>query len=194
MGVAAKHVRYTIAEYVRLERYSNVKHEYADGQILAMAGGTPEHAAMASNINAALVVQLRDRPCRVYTSDARVRVVATGLDTYPDITVVCGGEERDIDDDLALTNPVVLVEVLSPNTEEYDRGEKFDHYKLIASLRELVFVAHDEPHVEVWQRGAEDVWARHQDARRGGFARLTSIDCTLDVDEIYRDPFATVVP
>ena len=110
---AAVRPRYSIEEYVRIELYANLKHEYLDGQIWAMAGGTPEHARIGAAVAAALVAQLRDQRCAVYSSDARVRVTATGLDTYPDVTMVCGGERRDADDALALTNPVVLVEVTS---------------------------------------------------------------------------------
>ena len=105
------HARYTIEEYLRLEAYSNIKHEYSGGGIYAMGGGTPEHAAMAARISFAFSRQLVTRRCKVYTSDARVRVVATGLDAYPDVTVACGSEERDREDPNALTNPVLLVEI-----------------------------------------------------------------------------------
>src|SRR5262252_2208809 len=129
--VTAPHARYSLEEYLRLEEYSNVKHEFLDGQIYAMAGGTPEHGAMALRIGAQLLQQLTGKRCNIYNSDVRVRVVATGLDTYPDLSVVWGREERDLDDRLSLINPVVLVEVLSPSTEEYDRGEKLEHYRRI---------------------------------------------------------------
>lgn len=190
MSAAARHARYSIAEYVHLEEYSNVKHEFLEGQIFAMAGGTPEHAAMAASVAAALVAQLRGRPCRVYTSDARVRVVATGLDTYPDVTVVCGGEQRDTDDSLALTNPIVLVEVLSPSTEEYDRGEKLAHYRRIPAIREVVLVALDHARIEVFRRAANGSWTEHV-ALSGQTADLESIACRLDVDELHRDPFVS---
>lgn len=175
---------------MRLEQYANLRHEYLDGHIWAMAGGTPEHARIASRINAALVTQLRDRPCAVYSSDARVRVKATGLDTYPDVTVVCGGEQRDAGDPLALTNPVALVEVTSDSSEPYDRGEKFDHYKQMTSLREFVVVSHREISVEVFRRGDDGTWRRVEHGRAGGRVSLESIGCQLDVDDVYRDPFA----
>ena len=187
---AATRPRHTIQEYVRIEEYANLKHEYFDGQVWAVAGGTPEHARMASAVNAALVAQLRGRPCAVYSSDARIRVVATGLDTYPDVTVVCGREERDVGDDLALTNPVVLVEVTSDSSEAYDRGEKFQQYKRIPALREFVIVSHREPCVEVFRRTDDDTWARAEQARSGGRVKLVSIACSLEVDDVYRDPFA----
>ena len=175
---------------MRLEEYANVKHEFVDGQILAMAGGTPEHGAMAVRVAAALVAQLRGKRCSVYSSDVRVRVGATGLSTYPDLSVVCGQEERDTEDRLALVNPVVLIEILSPSTEDYDRGEKLDHYKRIPSLREVVLIAHDRPLLEIWQR--TDSAAAWTERRAGAYetARLASIDCQLDVDDLYRDPLA----
>ncbi len=185
---AVAHARYSIGEYLSLEEHSNVKHEFCDGQILAMAGGTPEHARLASGVSAALVLQLSGRRCGVYSADLRIRVRATGLDTYPDVSVVCGQEERDTEDKNAVTNPIVLVEVTSDSTEAYDRGEKFEHYKKIASLRGVVFVSHRAPHIEVWERSAEG-WTKRE-ARSGERIQIASIDCTLEVDALYRDPFA----
>lgn len=129
-----------------------MKHEFLDGQVYAMAGGTPEHGAIAMRVGAALLAQLHGKPCNVYSSDVRIRVVETGLDTYPDLSVVCGTEQRDSEDPLALVNPIVLVEVLSPSTEEYDRGEKLEHYKQIPSLQEVVFIDHDNLRIEVVRR------------------------------------------
>jgi Uma2 family endonuclease len=187
MGHVA-HRRYTIQEFVRLEEYSNVRHEYFDGQIYAMAGGTPEHGTYAANVIAALSAQLRGRPCRVQTSDVRIRVRATGLDTYPDVSVICEHAERDSDDHDAIINPSVLVEVLSPSTEEYDRGDKFEQYKRIPSLHEVVFVAHDQQRIDVFRR-LDSEWELVT-AQAGESVRLESIRCDLAVSEVYRDPLA----
>jgi len=186
---AAARPHFTLAEYVRLEEHANVKHEFLDGLIWAMAGGTLEHAAMASAINASLASQLRGRPCQVYTSDARVRVVATGLDTYPDLSVACGHVERDAEDKNALTNPVLLVEVTSDGTEGYDRGDKLEHYKRIPSLREVVIVSHREHRIDVHRRGETGEWTVTQ-TREKGRAELASIGATLDVEDLYRRPLA----
>jgi len=186
----AGHRKYTIAEYLRLEEYSNVRHEYLDGQIYAMAGGTPEHGTYAANVIAILVATLRDRPCRVQTSDVRIRVHARGLATYPDVSVVCGRAEPDREDPDAIVNPTLLVEVTSPSTDEYDRGEKLDHYKQIPALTEVVFVAHEERRVDVFRRDADGSWSS-QTARAGGTLRLESVGCALAVDEVYRDPLGT---
>ena len=152
MAALSPRTRYTRAEYLALERISNVKHEYLDGVIYAMGGGSPEHAATAVNVSTLVATALRDRPCRVHSSDLRVRVLDTGLETYPDVTVVCGPVERDPDDPHAIVNPVVIVEVTSPSTEQYDRSEKLEHDKRIASLREVVFVSHRNREVEVIRR------------------------------------------
>jgi Uma2 family endonuclease len=190
MGAPSKHRLYTIEEYVRLEEFANVRHEFLDGQIYAMAGGTPEHAALAMRVGIALGVQLAGRPCNVYSSDVRIRVVATGLDTYPDLAVVCGGEQRDAEDPLALTNPVLLVEVTSPSTAAYDRGQKLDHYHRIPALREVLLVSHERPLLELWRRTGDVTWERVE-ATGGAVLELASLGCTLDVDALYRDPFAT---
>jgi Uma2 family endonuclease len=185
----AHRVHYTRAEYISFERSSNVRHEYLDGVIYAMAGGSPEHAAIAGNVIALLHVGLRGRPCRVHSSDLRIRVVDTGLETYPDVTVVCGHAEIDREDRNVVLNPVVVVEVMSPSTEEYDRGEKLEHYKRIASLREIVLVGHREKAVEVVRREADGAWTKHV-ARSGDPVKLVSLGCELFVEDVYRDPLA----
>jgi Uma2 family endonuclease len=167
---------------------STVKHEFLDGQVWAMAGGTPEHAAIAGNVIALLSAALRGRRCRVFTSDLRIRVIATGLGTYPDASVICESIELDPEDQKGHTaiNPTVLVEVLGPSTEDYDRGEKLDHYKQISGLREVLLVAHDARRVTVWKR-AEGEWTSTTSGD-GESVELESLGCTLAVDEIYFDP------
>jgi Uma2 family endonuclease len=187
MSSAARRPHYSIEEYLALERISNVRHEYLDGDIFAMAGGTPEHAGTCASLIILLGNAVRDRPCRVYTSDVRVRVQATGLDTYPDISVVCGPVQMDKDDRNAIVNPVLLVEVTSPSSEGYDRGAKLDHYRRIPALREVVLVAHDMQRVDVWRRREDATWASESHGP-GAVARLDSLGCELPVAEIYRNP------
>jgi Uma2 family endonuclease len=174
-------LNYTYAEYLGFEASSNVKHEFLDGQIYAMAGGTPEHAALAAAVVTLLGPQLRGGECRPYNSDLRVRT-PTGLTTYPDVTIICGQREIDGVDSMAITNPALIVEVLSRSTEEYDSGDKFEHYKSFPSLREYVLVSHRERSVEIRSRG-EDGW-RTTVVREGAFAGL-SIGARLDVRELY---------
>jgi Uma2 family endonuclease len=116
-------------------------------------------------------------------------VTATGLATYPDVTVICGKLELDPEDPkkLSAVNPVVIVEILSPSTAAYDRGEKLEHYQRIPSLREVVLVAHDRHEIELVRREADGTWSRHV-ASDGGTVKLESVSCELPVDDVYRDP------
>lgn len=189
-------MRLTYAEYLAFEETSEQKHEFIDGLVLAREGGSAphahaaessiEHARLAARITTALSIALAGRPCNVFGSDARVRISATERATYPDVSVVCGPVVRASDDSQALTNPVVIVEVLSPTTEQSDRGEKFRHYRRLESLREYVLVAQDEPRIEVFRREG-DVWTFREHGP-GERVMLASIEAVLDVDAIYADP------
>lgn len=184
MTAPAHPVRFTYAEYLALERSSNVKHEYLAGQIYGMAGGSPEHAALAAAVVGLLFPDLAKGRCRAYSADLRVRVEASDLSTYPDVSVICGPREIAPDDDQAVVNPTLLVEVLSPSTEEYDRGEKFEHYKHLGSLRQYVLVAHDARAVEVWTRSDDDAWASRK-YESGQVAELSAVGARLDVNALY---------
>jgi Uma2 family endonuclease len=175
--------RYTFKEYLELEEVARVRHEFYEGDIYAMAGGTPEHAAMAAAITTLLGRQLDSKSCRVYSSDLRVRVLATGLATYPDVTVVCGPSERDPDSATHVTNPKVVVEILSGATAEYDRGEKLQHYQRIPSLEAVILVDHETERIDLWRRTG-DVW----NARTFGTGEVLALDmvgAVLPVDEVY---------
>lgn len=187
----ARH-RYTYREYLDLEATSSTRHEYFDGEIYAMAGGTPEHAMLAAAFISALDRQLGDGDCRVATSDLKVRVLATGLTTYPDVTVLCGPLERDPESTSAVVNPTVLVEVLSDSTEAYDRGEKLEHYLQIPTLQACLLASHREACVELWTRRGEQ-WQRTE-ARAGSALRLDAIGCTLDVGAIYQRALGDAAP
>src|SRR5690606_17054586 len=152
--------------------------------LYAMAGATPEHAALSVNVSSSLHRQLRGGPCRVFSSDLRLRVSRTGLGTYPDVAVVCGELRFEPESRrTAVTHPTVIVEVLSDSTEEDDRTTKFEHYRTLPSLRTYVLVSHRERLVEVFERGESGEWKRTE-ARSGGEVKLSSIDCTLEVDEV----------
>ena len=181
---AARH-RYSYADYLFLEEASNVKHEFLGGEIYALAGGSPEHAALAANLIAALVAGIGSRPCHVFSSDLRVRVLATGLATYPDVTVVCGPLERDPESRVTAINPTLVAEVLSDSTEDYDRGEKLEHYKQVPSLRECLLVSHRQHQIELWRRQVAGPWER-QTAGRGERMRLDFLGCEIAVDDVYR--------
>ena len=185
MTALVRQVQYSYEEYLALEDWSPVRHEYQDGEIYAMAGGTPDHAALAGAV-ITLLGRMLPAGCRVYTSDLRVRVVSTGLSTYPDGTVVCGKTQRAPDDELAVTNPVLLVEVTSRPTESYDRGEKLRHYQTLESLREVLLVSHKGPHVTRHHRGDDGTW-HMTEAGPGEKLELSCADGSLSVDELYRE-------
>lgn len=174
------------AEYLAFEASSEEKHEYLDGLVLAMAGGSYEHARLSGRVMVALGRALEGCPCNVVPSDGRVRIESSNRSTYPDVSVVCGPPSFATDDPEAITNPIVLVEVLSPTTEQSDRGEKFRHYRRLQSLREYVLVAQDERRIELFRREG-DVWTFREHGP-GQQVTLASIDVTLDVDAIYDDP------
>ena len=187
MSEARASFRLTYAEYLTLDRTSEVRHEFMNGEVFEMAGGTPEHGAVAMAVGGELRAALQGRPCRVFSSDVRVRIRTSGLTTYPDLSVVCDRLETDADDKDAITNPVVVVEVLSPSTEAYDRGAKAAHYRQLPSLRELVLVSLVEPRVEVQRRTDRGVWELHE-ARAGERVELVSLGVTLDVAALFQDP------
>lgn len=175
--------RYTFKEYLELEEVARVRHEFYQGAIYAMAGGTPEHAAMAAAITALLGRQLDPKSCRAYSSDLRVRVLATGLATYPDVTVICGPSERDPESATHVTNPKLVVEVLSNSTADYDRGEKLEHYRQIPSLEGVVLVDHERERIDLWTRSGGTWGARSFGA--GEIVPLDMVGAALSVDEVY---------
>lgn len=180
----------TYAQYLAAEQASAMRHEYLRGQVFAMAGGTPEHAALAMAVGAQLSMASQGKPCRVFGSDLRVRIEGTDLSTYPDVSVVYGHLERSEIDPNAATNPVLIVEVLSDGTEAYDRGEKFAHYRRLTSLREYLLVSQLAPQLELYRRNAAGHWVLFE-AAAGESLELESIGgVKLDVNGIYRDPLA----
>lgn len=178
----------TYADYLEAEEASDTKHEYLRGESYAMAGGTPEHAALMAAIIRRLGNALDDHPCRVYTSELRIRIEATDLTTYPDVSVVCGPLARSKLDRNAITNPILIVEVLSDSTEAYDRGEKFDHYRQLPSLREYLLVSQRRPKLESYRKNEQGIWMLSE-AGAGQTLTLAAVEgVRLDVDLIYRDP------
>lgn len=183
MTAPAPRHRYTFRDYLELEEVAGVRHEFFDGEIYAMAGGTPEHAAMAAAVTTILGRQLDRASCRVYSSDLRLRVLATGLATYPDVTVVCGPSERDPHSPTHVTNPKVLVEVSSNSTADYDRGEKLQHYQRIPSLEAIVLVDHASERIDLWTREGQ-AW-RVRSFAAGEVVPLDTVGATVPVDEVY---------
>ena len=181
---AKKRLSYT--DYLRLEQETGIRHEFLDGEVVAMAGGTLRHARLKTNLTIAVGVALGDGPCQAYDSDAKIRIAESGLSTYPDLSVICGELARDGMDKHAANNPTALFEVLSDGTEAWDRGGKRLHYRKLASLQEYVLIDHREPRIEVYTRAGPDVW-EHRVFETGQQARLSSIGIELPVDRLYRN-------
>ncbi len=175
----------TPEEYLDRERQAEFKSEYYNGEIFAMSGGIRNHSLLTSNTLAALHTALQGTDCLTFTSDLRVYIPATELFTYPDITVVCGEEELLDDQQDTLLNPALVVEVLSPSTESYDRGQKFAFYRSIPSLREYVLVSQRQKLVEVFRKNKEGLWVLHEYNAERGVVVLDTVGCTLDLDALY---------
>ncbi len=175
---------YTPQEYLALERAAEYKSEYINGQIYAMSGASRGHNLIAGNVFRDISSQLRGRPCEVYVSDMRVQVSPTGMYTYPDVVAVCDEPRFEAED--TLLNPTVIVEVLSPSTEAYDRGEKFAHYRRLASLTDYLLVSQDKVRLEHYTRqSGGDQWILTEVSGLDGVLHLASIDCKLALSNVY---------
>lgn len=175
-------LRYTPEEYLALERKAEHRSEYFAGEIFAMFGASEQHNLIALNVAASLHAQFRNRPCKVYASDMRVKVSPTGLYTYPDVVALCGEPQFDDEQKDTLLNPAVIIEVLSPSTEAYDRGGKFGHYRKLASLAEYVLISQEEPHVEHYVRRPDNQWLLSEASNLQDTISLPSINCALLAD------------
>jgi Uma2 family endonuclease len=188
MSTASK-ARLSPEEYLKQERKAAFKSEYLDGEVFAMSGASRRHVLIAKNVTVALDQRLRGQSCETYGSDMRVRVSASGLYTYPDVTVTYG-DEQFLDEEVdTLLNPLLIVEVLSPSTKNYDRGDKFASYRTIPSLREYVTIAQDRMHVEHWQQGKNERWMLSEYFNVTGSLQLTALGIELPLAEIYRRVF-----
>ena len=177
-------------EYLAFEEASPEKHEYLRGEVYAMSGGTPDHAALEAALARQLAnaLEASGKPCRVYSANLRVRVEATDFTCYPDASVVCGKLETSLVDRNAALNTILVAEVLSDGTEAYDRGVKASHYQHIPAIREYVLVSQHSPLIEVWRKNDQARWELAAVGGKGEHAELASLGVTIDVDAVYRDP------
>src|ERR1700761_3471314 len=182
--------RITEEEYLRQERAATHKSEFVNGEIFAMSGGTLWHAHVAANWIVHLGFRLRGGDCRVYSSDAKVRTPSTGSYVYPDVSVACGASPVKKDDDI-LVNPTVVVEVLSPSTEDYDHGKKFALYREIPSLQEYILTHCDLPYVEHFTRQPDSSWLYREYRGFESSLQLASIHCEVGMADIYQGIFLT---
>lgn len=172
-------------DYLKAERESDLRHEYLDGQVYAMAGESPDHSTICFNLAVIVGTQLRGKSCRGFSPNMKVRTPPKNLFVYPDLTVVCGepvfhDERRDV-----LTNPKVIVEVLSPSTEAYDRGGKWIRYQQIETLTDYVLIAQDQPQVEHFTRQPDGKWIYTTITDLAGILELPSIECRVSLAELY---------
>jgi Uma2 family endonuclease len=177
---------FTPADYLSLERASELRHEYLDGFVYAMAGESPEHSTICFNLIGILHAHLKETPCRGFSPNMKVRTNPGGLYAYPDLAVVCGeptfhDERRDV-----LTNPTVIFEVLSPSTEAYDRGEKSLRYRTqIDSLQAYVLIAQDRPRVEHFSRQPDGTWLPTETTGLTTALSLPVLDCRIALADLY---------
>ena len=177
--------RLTPEEYLQLERAAETRSEYLNGEMIAMPGASREHNLIVTNLLVTLGTELFDRPYEIYPPEMRVKVSPTGLYTYPDVVVVSADprfEDQYVD---TLLNPILLIEVLSQSTENYDRGRKFSHYRRVESLQEYVLVAQTECRVEQYVRQSDGKWVYSETTDPNGNVELTSIACRLPLNRVY---------
>ncbi|HEY0349211.1 MAG TPA: Uma2 family endonuclease [Pyrinomonadaceae bacterium] len=178
----------TAEQYLELERTSEIRHEFLDGLVYAMAGESPDHSTICFNLASAIGAQIRDKPCRGFSPNMKVRAGIGGLYAYPDLMIVCGEANFHDEHGDVLLNPAVIFEVLSPSTEKYDRGEKFRRYRTeIESLQDYVLVSQDQFRVEHHHREADGAWSQTEAIGRDGAVVLKSIDCMIPLTEVYRN-------
>jgi Uma2 family endonuclease len=179
---------FTLEEYFALEHASEVKYEYWQGDVLAMSGASPAHVQIQVNLIALLRSQLRGRPCRLFSSDMRLKVPSLPPYRYPDLSALCGEPVFEVIGGLeVLTNPTCIAEILSPTTEAFDRGDKFTHYKSIPSFAEYLLIAQHRPHVAQYVKQSDDVWSYREFNDLSDSLDISSLTCQLILDELYQD-------
>ncbi len=176
---------YSLEEYLAREEVAEEKHEFYRGEIFLMSGGSPRHNRIAVNVLGQLYVQLRGKPCQPYNSDQRIAVKKYPLHTYPDISIICGKLVLDTADKQAATNPHTLFEVLSPTTESYNRGRKFEFYRSLPSLQEYILVAQDRPAVDRFVRQESGQWLLFDYHGLDATIPLPDLGCELRLADIY---------
>lgn len=175
----------TPEQYLYRERKAEFRSEYFRGEMFAMAGASANHNLIVGNCVQNIGQQLKKKPCRVYPSDLKLRIQATGLYTYPDLSVVCGEPQLESDHGDVLLNPVVLIQVLSDSTEAYDRGKKFEHYRTIPSLKHYVLIAQDRHSIDCFSLNTDGSWSLTACQTPTGTVELAAIHSQLSAVEVY---------
>ncbi|KPV51081.1 hypothetical protein SE17_23260 [Kouleothrix aurantiaca] len=176
---------YSVEEYLDLQRSGVLKHEYYRGEIFALTGSSEAHNLILTNIVMSLGTQLRKRACKVYPSDMRLKIPKTGLYTYPDVSIVCGMPQFDDSKQDTLLDPIVVIEILSPSTERYDRGKKFQNYRTVNSLQEYLLVSQDDYHIDHYTNQNNGTWLLKTYSGKDAVLFVKAIDCTMLLDDVY---------
>jgi Uma2 family endonuclease len=171
--------------YLEMERTAEIRHEYYRGIVYEMSGGSGNHAILIAHLAASLVTAMRGKPCSVTVSDMRLRVSPEGLYTYPDAMVFCGEPQYADPRNDTLLNPIVIIEVVSRSTEAYDRGFKFQQYRLVESLMDYVLVSQAEPRIEVYSRQPQGKWLLEEYVGLDAKCRFDSLHCMIALAEVY---------
>ena len=178
--------KFTLEEYIAIEEASEIKHEFRDGKILAMAGAAPDHVGIVSDLTYLIRSQLRGNQCRVYAADLRVCVTPEGRYSYPDLVVVCGTPVFDDTKPQALINPTLIIEVLSDSTAAYDRGDKFHDYRQVPTLTDYVLVAQDRAYIEHYQRqGESELWLYQAAEGLDATLLISGLNLSLPLVDVY---------
>lgn len=184
-AVAYNKQKYTIEEYIEMEQAATEKHEYYRGEIFAMSGSKVPHNNISGNLFGELYTKLKGKKCKPYNSDQRIHIEKNTLFTYPDISIVCGKIETLDDDNWNILNPTVIIEVLSPSTKNYDRGEKFMLYRAIPSLKEYILVDSESIHIEVFRLNENERWELEEYDDMEADLSIHAIAESIHISEIY---------
>lgn len=184
-AVSYSNKKYTIEEYLEMEQASQEKHEYYQGEIFAMSGAKVTHNIIATNTAALFTNKLKGKPCRPFNSDQRIHIEKNSLFTYPDISIVCGEIETRNNDEWNVINPTIIIEILSPFTRDYDRGQKFKLYRDIPSLKEYVLIDSESINVEIFFLNQQGNWELKEYTTIDDSFALDSVQVKLQLQEIY---------
>lgn len=177
----------TEAEYLEFNRDSEIRHEYLHGEVVAMAGASPNHNRISLALSSILLIHLRGKDCEAFGESMRIKIEAADAQTYPDLSVVCGEPQFTDDNPPALLNPIVLVEILSPSTESYDRGKKFQYYRQLTTLQDYILVSQDAPHIECYFHKPNQNWELSEASGLESSILVPSLDLTLQLSDVYEN-------
>ncbi len=176
---------YTAAEYLAMEKTSDTKHEFFRGEVFAMAGASVRHVIITTNLITQIAQKLMGQPCQPYGSDLRIHIPENTLFTYPDISIICGDLTATADDEDTVIRPLVLIEVLSPSTKDYDRGGKFKLYRDIPSLREYVLVDSEAINIEIFRLNTGGHWELEEYKTENSVLEINTVSLSIPLPEIY---------